>query len=94
MGRKTKRFYFYVHIYALIYGRIRRHKNPPPKAAMEAREFIHVRLHDPKYLCAISFFKKDKITYGGDKLYWMLKEKICNNSREIILKHKSYNNNM
>ena len=36
---------FYARIRALIYRRIRRHKNPPPKAAMEAREFIHVRLH-------------------------------------------------
>ena len=33
---------FYARIRALIYRRIRRHKNPPPKAAMEAREFIHV----------------------------------------------------
>ena len=37
---------FYARIRALIYRRIRRHKNPPPKAAMEAREFIHVRLHE------------------------------------------------
>ena len=33
---------FYARIRALIYRRIRRHKNPPPKAVMEAREFIHV----------------------------------------------------
>ena len=37
-------FLLYARFRALIYRRIRRHKNPPPKAAMEAREFIHVRL--------------------------------------------------
>lgn len=42
-------FLLYVRIRALIYRRIRRHKNPPPKAAMEACEFIHVRLHIGSY---------------------------------------------
>lgn len=52
--------------------------------------FLKERKENPEYLCAVSFFKKNTITYGGESLYWMLKEK--RNSTECItlFQHKNY----
>lgn len=52
--------------------------------------FLKARKECPDYLCIVSFFKKNAITYGGDKLYWMLKEKICSNQSIILYKHPNY----
>lgn len=52
--------------------------------------FLKKREENPNYLCVESFFKKDKITYGGDKLYWMLKEKIGSSEHITLYKHKNY----
>ena len=41
--------------------------------------------------CAIiSFVVKKNVTYGGQKLYWMLKDKIVNGIRKIIFQHPQY----
>jgi hypothetical protein len=53
--------------------------------------FLKQREQDSKYLCPISFFKKEKITYSGDLLYWMLKEKIGKENSKILYKHDKYN---
>ena len=52
---------------------------------------------DKIYECAAKFvalqnckYKKDKITYGGNKLYWLLKEKITMNEHITLYKHKDY----
>ena len=52
--------------------------------------FLKSREENPEYLCVESFFKKDKITYGGNKLYWLLKEKITMNEHITLYKHKDY----
>ena len=52
--------------------------------------FLKRREENPEYLCVESFFKKDKITYGGNKLYWLLKEKITTNEHITLYKHKDY----
>lgn len=41
--------------------------------------------------CAvISFVVKKKVSYGGQNLYWMLKDKIKNGNRRTIYQHPSY----
>ena len=52
--------------------------------------FLKKRINNPKYLCVVSFFKKDKITYSGDKLYWMLKEKRMTNKSITLFRHPNY----
>jgi hypothetical protein len=52
--------------------------------------FLKHREQDSRYLCPISFFKKDKIAYGGDLLYWMLKEKRSNRDCVVLYKHDKY----
>lgn len=52
--------------------------------------FLKKREENPNYLCVESFFKKDTITYGGDKLYWMLKEKRGPTSCTTLYRHKNY----
>lgn len=52
--------------------------------------FLKRRDENPNYLCVESFFKKDTITYGGDKLYWMLKEKKCSSGCITLYRHKNY----
>ena len=52
--------------------------------------FLKKHVENPDYLCIESFFKKDRITYGGDKLYWMLKEKTGPNEHITLYKHKNY----
>lgn len=52
--------------------------------------FLKKRDNNPNYLCVVSFFKKDRITYSGDKLYWMLKEKRMTNKSTILFRHPDY----
>lgn len=37
--------------------------------------FIRRREENPQYYCIVSFFKKNQVVYGGDKVYWMEKIK-------------------
>lgn len=56
-----------------------------------AAKFIALeRNENPAYLCIVSFFKKDTITYGGDKLYWMLKEKKGPTGCVTLYRHKNH----
>ena len=54
--------------------------------------FLKQRSNDPEYYCVISFFKKDRVAYGGDILYWMQKKKIriFDRSEKIIFQHPNY----
>lgn len=52
--------------------------------------FLKRREEKPEYYCIVSFFKKDTVTYGGDKLYWMLKEKQYGNKKMILYRHPNY----
>jgi hypothetical protein len=52
--------------------------------------FLRYREQTPAYLCPVSFFKKGTITYGGDLLYWMLKEKRKCTECITLFKHKNY----
>lgn len=52
--------------------------------------FLRKRKENPQNYVVISFFKKVNITYGGDKLYWMLKEKICGEKSEVIYIHPNF----
>lgn len=52
--------------------------------------FIRKRKEQPNTYCIVSFFKKNDITYGGDALYWMIKEKIYPNTRITLYKHPDY----
>lgn len=48
---------------------------------------------DIKSPCAvISFIVKKNVTYGGQNLYWMLKDKIINGNRTTIFQHPNYTN--
>jgi len=53
--------------------------------------FLKKRKENPNYLCVVSFFKKDTITYSGDSLYWMLKEKSSSTNCITLFQHKNYN---
>lgn len=55
--------------------------------------FLKTRKEDSNYLCVNSFFKKGNVTYGGDFLFWMLKEKITPTKHIILYQHKNYNEN-
>lgn len=52
--------------------------------------FLRQREENPEYYCIVSFFKKGNITYGGDILYWMKKEKISHSSQVILYQHPDY----
>lgn len=52
--------------------------------------FLKKRTENPHFYCVTSFFKKNSITYGGQKLYWMLKEKIRSSGSTILYKHKNF----
>ena len=53
--------------------------------------FLKQRKEDLNTYCVTSFFKKDTVTYSGDSLYWMLKEKKNSNQCVILYKHPNYN---
>lgn len=42
--------------------------------------------------CVASFFKKGRVVYGGEALYWMLKEKKDLNGCITLYRHPDYNN--
>lgn len=42
--------------------------------------------------CIVSFCVKNNTTYGGQKLYWMLKDKIVSGNRITIYQHSNYSN--
>lgn len=52
--------------------------------------FLKKRNATSNYFCIVSFFKKGTVTYGGDKLYWMLKEKIKSTGSVILYRHNTY----
>ena len=54
--------------------------------------FLKQREENPDTYCVTSFFKKDTVTYSGDSLYWMLKEKISSNDCITLYQHPNYNN--
>ena len=56
------------------------------KSRMEELRFLE------EYLCVESFFKKSNVTYGGDKLYWMLKEKITPHGNIELFRNKNFIN--
>lgn len=53
--------------------------------------FLKERREKSGVYCIVSFFVKNRITYGGQKLYWMLKKKIVQKQTIILYKHKNYN---
>lgn len=52
--------------------------------------FLREREENPDKYGVVSFFKKDNITYGGDSLYWMLKEKRSAKKSIILYQHPKY----
>ena len=52
--------------------------------------FLRERKEMPGTYGVVSFFKKEKVTYGGDNLYWLLKEKICDGYALTLYKHPDY----
>lgn len=53
--------------------------------------FLKQREESPSMYCAVSFFKKGTVTYGGKALYWMLKEKRDENGCTTLYRHPEYN---
>lgn len=53
--------------------------------------FLKQREESPLMYCAVSFFKKGTVTYGGEALYWMLKEKRDLNQCITLYRHPEYN---
>lgn len=54
--------------------------------------FLKQRKENPDAYCVISFFKKGTVTYSGDSLYWMLKEKISFGNCITLYQHPNYKN--
>ena len=52
--------------------------------------FLRKRKETETY-CVVSFFKKGRVDYGGEKLYWMMKAKIKSGVKTVLFKHKNYN---
>ena len=52
--------------------------------------FLKKRKENPETYCVVSFLKKTSITYSGDALYWMLKEKRSSTKNIILYKNKNY----
>lgn len=53
--------------------------------------FLKQREESPLMYWAVSFFKKGTVTYGGEALYWMLKEKRDLNQCITLYRHPEYN---
>ena len=64
-----------------------------PNSSITVYILIKRRKEDRDYYGIVSFFKKGNISYGGDALYWMLKEKKSktNNTVITLCKNKNYN---
>lgn len=60
-----------------------------------AREVVYIflkqRQEDSATYCVASFFKKGTVVYGGESLYWMLKEKKDSNGCITLYRHPDYN---
>lgn len=54
--------------------------------------FLKKRKEDEEHFCIVSFFKKENVTYGGDLLYWMLKEKITASETILLYRNKNFQN--
>ena len=52
--------------------------------------FLKERSEKLGIYCVVSFFVKKRITYGGQKLYWMLKKKVVQEQATILYRHKNY----
>ena len=53
--------------------------------------FLKERKEQQGVYCIVSFFVKKKLTYGGSKLYWMLKRKIIRGQAITLYQHENYN---
>ena len=53
--------------------------------------FLKQREESPSTYCVASFFKKGAISYGGEALYWMLKEKRIADMCITLYIHPNYN---
>ena len=52
--------------------------------------FLKERKEQADSYCIVSFFVKKNLTYGGTKLYWMLKRKIVQGRIKNLYKHPNY----
>ena len=52
--------------------------------------FLKQREENPESYCVTSFFKKGTVIYGGESLYWMLKEKKDSNGGITLYRHPDY----
>ena len=52
--------------------------------------FLARRKEDVEHYCVKSFFVKKDIVYGGNALYWMYKEKICQSRSVVLYKHENF----
>lgn len=52
--------------------------------------FIRRRDEDSEHFGIVSFFKKNDIVYGGDKVFWMEKTKISSNCEKTLYIHPNY----
>lgn len=52
--------------------------------------FLKQREENPESYCVTSFFKKGTVIYGGESLYWMLKEKKDSNGCITLYRHPDY----
>lgn len=61
-----------------------------PNSQKSVYIFLKRREQNPEVYCLVSFFKKNHITYSGDALYWMLKEKYSETGCVTLYQHKNY----
>lgn len=52
--------------------------------------FLKERKEQPGVYCIVSFFVKKKLTYGGAKLYWMLKRKVVQGQTSTLYQNQNY----
>lgn len=52
--------------------------------------FIRQREENPGYYCIVSFFKKNKVSYGGDNVYWMEKIKKSACVEQVLYVNPNY----
>lgn len=52
--------------------------------------FLKERKEQQSVYCLVSFFVKKNLTYGGSKLYWMLKRKFMQGKSITLYQHDNY----
>ena len=52
--------------------------------------FLKERREKLGIYCIVSFFEKGNLTYGGNKLYWMLKKKFSEDETMILYQNPNY----